>query len=129
MTEADLTALVGRWRREGARCDSFHATMGAGWKACADELEAALAGAGRQQAEWQPIDTAPKDGTRVLVVVTGDVFIAHWSDEAAFERCETKPGWQIFASDGDCWYAWAVDDATHWMPLPSGPLPAGDAEP
>jgi hypothetical protein len=31
--------------------------------------------------EWQPIDTAPKDGTRILVVgADGYVTIAHWQE-------------------------------------------------
>lgn len=41
--DAGLRALVEKWRAEGARKDSFHATMGIGWKACADELAAYLA--------------------------------------------------------------------------------------
>lgn len=38
----DVQGLVQRWRDEAARKDSFHATMGIGWKVCAKELEAAL---------------------------------------------------------------------------------------
>jgi hypothetical protein len=40
---AALEALVAKWRNEGAVKDTFHATMGIGWKVCADDLEAALA--------------------------------------------------------------------------------------
>lgn len=44
MTERDtLTALIEKWRAQGRHIDSFHATMGSGYKACADELAAALA--------------------------------------------------------------------------------------
>lgn len=39
---AALRGLVERWKAEGARCDTFHATMGTGWKACAAELEKLL---------------------------------------------------------------------------------------
>ena len=61
--------------------------------------------------EWQPIETAPKDGTRVLVVERGTVSIADWFD---------GNGWE----PGACW--WATDsgslrDVTHWMPLPEPP--------
>jgi len=41
-----IKALVETWRAEGSRLDSAHATMGIGWRVCADELEAAL-GEGR----------------------------------------------------------------------------------
>jgi len=50
MTQQESTALVEgiqrlieEWRQEAAIKDSFHATMGIGWKVCADELEARLA--------------------------------------------------------------------------------------
>lgn len=39
MTPRDL---IQQWREKGASCDTFHATMGVGWKTCADELEACL---------------------------------------------------------------------------------------
>lgn len=42
----DLETLIAKWRAEGARCDSFHATMGTGYHVCADalaDLVAALA--------------------------------------------------------------------------------------
>lgn len=69
---------------------------------------------------WQPIDTAPKDGTLVLIAVRGSCYIASWSDEAQFERFEERPGWQVFVCD-DGWYSWAEDAPTHWMPLPDPP--------
>ena len=58
---------------------------------------------------WQPIETAPK-GRAVLVFDGGNghIFAARW--------------------DGDCWAstacasdAYATDEATHWMSLPSPP--------
>ncbi len=69
--------------------------------------------------EWQPIETAPKDGTRVLVVseMRGTTYagpmprrlmIAAWIQTHAW-----KPhGWW---SDGGNVYP------THWMPLPELP--------
>lgn len=54
--------------------------------------------------EWQPITTAPKDRTRVLLLgVDGGVEIGHWDGEE----------WL-----GDDGYQMA---RTHWMPLPSPP--------
>lgn len=74
---------------------------------------------------WQPIETAPKDGTRILLVdERGGVFIGHWSDEATFGRFETKPGWQIFDCEDD-FYSWRRVP-THWRPLPAPPVAADD---
>lgn len=73
--------------------------------------------------EWQPIETAPKDGTPILAsginLGTPDkgrhYVIARW------EICE-RP-------DPDDWSGWYEPDGdggpypwlTHWMPLPSPP--------
>lgn len=71
--------------------------------------------------EWQPIETAPKDGTRVLV------FDAAW--------CGGKPMqsvsyWQWYEriDDGSrqrCGSWSGVTVATHWMPLPDPPRSKG----
>jgi len=63
---------------------------------------------------WQPIETAPKDGRRVLVMWeywSSEPFVAYfkhgrWNGEVALSEC----------SD---------DGPTHWMPLPSPPTPEG----
>ena len=56
--------------------------------------------------DWQPIETAPKDGTRVIVLEgDGDVSLADFYD-------------------GRWFYSVAHDemfDPTHWMPLPDPP--------
>lgn len=70
--------------------------------------------------EWQPIDTAPKDGSMVLVN-------------------DTTPGWTPWAAaywiDGDEWSGWVYDDEnmldsnplgprpTHWLYVPPLPTP------
>jgi hypothetical protein len=76
---------------------------------------------------WQPIETAPKDRL-ILVVYRGQwVYIGQWKEDAAFERCERRPGWEVFEGE-DCWYSVSIepDEATHWMPLPTPPRdPAG----
>lgn len=50
--DASLRALVEQWRTKGAQIDAFHATMGVGYKACADELESLLSA--RAGAEPKP---------------------------------------------------------------------------
>jgi hypothetical protein len=55
--------------------------------------------------EWQPIETAPKDGSFVIVRLgNSEVFSAQW----------TQNGWHAASDIG-----WVR--ATHWMPLPAPP--------
>lgn len=75
--------------------------------------DAAAAGAEalRQQAQtWQPIETAPKDGTRILVarVTDGRVGISWWDGL----RLEDKDKWACYSM---------LTPPTHWMPLPDPP--------
>jgi hypothetical protein len=83
----DLVKLVTRWREHGAYCDTFHATMGTGWKRCADELEAAI------RDETREPDTAG----RVEPMHTGDdPIVDDWSSirssiETAIESAEALP--------------------------------------
>lgn len=54
---------------------------------------------------WQPIESAPKDGTRVMVSSRTTVDAAQWSDR--------RDAWMISPD-------WSTDP-THWMPLPPAP--------
>lgn len=73
---------------------------------------------------WQPAETAPKDGQKILICwgMSCFIHIAHWSDEATFERFEVGPGWQVFECD-DGYYSFAIesDRVNYWMPLPDLP--------
>ncbi len=71
---------------------------------------------------WQPIETAPKDGTEVdLFLTTGREPDCFWKDG----------GWTRTVKDGDYMgedgvqieYPKCNIVATHWMPLPSPPDP------
>ena len=64
--------------------------------------------------EWQPIETAPKDGTSMLVVSRdGLVMIDKW------HVCHTHPlGKPSYLSYNDWQFS---KDPTHWMPLPAPP--------
>lgn len=69
---------------------------------------------------WEPIATAPKDGTTVLV----------WGLALEFE----EPSWYKASFKGDYWddpkpyWHWGAPGyvgcvaATHWMPLPDPPV-------
>lgn len=61
--------------------------------------------------EWQPIETAPKDGTLILLYPTngdGQISTGYWWEHA------------------NCWGAgggWFDDgEVSHWMPLPEPPI-------
>lgn len=72
----------------------------------ADFLEARVAEL-EAASEWRPIESAPKDGARILAR-TGDVVgIAVWAGNHPVE------GWQTEC--GDCW------DVDFWLPLPAPP--------
>lgn len=71
---------------------------------------------------WQKIETAPKDGTQVLVSGmngTDIVCQAYFADKAAYAN------WS-----GQGWVGWPfgqsvhLADPTHWMPLPDPPKEA-----
>ena len=68
--------------------------------------------AAREQ-QWLPIESAPKDGTEILLYSLGDVGVCYWRDD------EVMTGW-----------TWGLGKAfglpTHWQPLP--PPPASPQE-
>lgn len=75
--------------------------------------------------EWQPIETAPKDGTFVLLCGgTGDyssdrgwpfppVVVAQWVNLPLHKH------WRYASYDSG--YYGEVENPTHWMPLPEPP--------
>lgn len=63
---------------------------------------------------WQPIETAPKDGTHVLV------WSKSWGPTQAFFISEDDEDYY------EGWVAYHADQEiapTHWMPLPAAPIP------
>lgn len=66
--------------------------------------------------KWQPIETAPKDGKKMFVVI-------------GFNVCNGFTGGKPYTTDP--WCVWVDDDGfagwphnfgpTHWMPLPKPP--------
>ena len=93
------------------------------WNATADDastaeamraaLTAALGDAG-----WQDISTAPKDGTAVDI----------WYKGVRYADCH----WSSLPYAGDISWGWTcqqlgrIAKPTHWMPLPTPPLPRHD---
>ena len=74
------------------------------WRIVADAAIAVM------QSRWQPIETAPRDGTEVLITHGRTTVVAWWSDIF---------GWRDW---GDIGWGGMQDVApTHWQPLPEPP--------
>jgi len=79
---------------------------------------------------WQPIETAPKDGTEILAsgLNCGDFEKGYHFSVVAWCQDARTPE-QIDAEGGSDFSGWYADDddafplifLTHWMPLPEPP--------
>lgn len=56
---------------------------------------------------WQPIDTSPKDGTRIITFGPEGICMARYTKSVRKEFWESDCEYEI--------------NPTHWMPLPEGP--------
>lgn len=66
--------------------------------------------------KWQPIETAPKDGTEILIVErNGRRRVAKW-----LEPWGSKGDWYVQVSTGDDHYP--TIEVIGWQPLPSPPI-------
>lgn len=86
-----------------------HATLADAWLAAnpADDGEAVTG--------WQPIETAPKDGTWVILFTPAGVQCGYWGG-SYFGR---DMAWLQYAHRSD--YEEVEGVPTHWMPLPEPP--------
>ena len=79
--------------------------------------------------EWQPIETAPKDGTPILCVRGHCQPVVAWFEtfpEPLLDGDQTKWRWREagdFVSDNSWREDWhgTLYEPTHWMPLPAPP--------
>jgi len=71
----------------------------------------------RQQLEWQPIETAPKDKRIIIAHLPldgiADIWFGYWSHQHS--------SWATTQ-----WHTYPADWITHWMPIP--PLPQEEKE-
>lgn len=67
--------------------------------------------------EWQPIETAPKDGTLVLLYWpdVGSMVVGYFFHRGNQDRV----GWRA-EPEGKHWFD--VKQPTHWMKLPERPI-------
>lgn len=76
---------------------------------------------------WRPIESAPKDGTHILVGTfptrPGDVTIAtaHWFDSRDFGAKSGKAEWALSVNFDGEHSNHGVAAPTHWLPLPPAP--------
>lgn len=116
-----MSDLVRRLRdhvndRGGPAKDDAGTYIGTAWPMMlesADEIERL-----RSQlvsAQWRPIETAPKDGTSILVT---DARVEDWTQVVWWDD-EVMTDWKWAHSDADG--LWHKDSFTHWMPLPVAP--------
>jgi hypothetical protein len=73
--------------------------------------------------QWQPIETAPKDNSCVLVYVpmktTKFIATAFWDTVA----CEWRVAWTGLQNGPS-----RIENPTHWAPLPDAPLSNGERQ-
>lgn len=72
----------------------------------AGRIRGAVARLRAGQGQWRPIESAPRDGTKILVAVRGESTMVRWHE----------PAW--LGAGGRCYQ---FDDPTHWMPPPPPP--------
>ena len=64
-----------------------------------------------ERTEWQPIDTAPKDGTEIVVMDgVGGIHGAIWT------QWKGRDDWFTYTN-----YGW-LPSASYWIPKPTKPL-------
>lgn len=115
--ERDL--YLDRYQRHFVKCGSCGAS---GSEKIANEddaygaIQSVLAGWNRRSQEsdgWRPIETAPKDGTRILLASGSGLVFTGWWDADPDDH--DNDGW---VDDAEVWW-----EPHHWRPLPAAPIP------
>jgi hypothetical protein len=76
-----------------------------------DLLDAA--NAKRQRSYWRPIETAPKDGTKIILWWNGTVLEGYWLDNS--KTIAPWSGWKYC----DQRFPWPRVGPTMWHPMPA----------
>ena len=76
---------------------------------------------------WQTIETAPKDGTRVLLAFDARVLVGWWVDEVTTRYGREHRRHQEWHAEGMGTLWRPYETPTHWMPLPALPVHAEEA--
>lgn len=70
---------------------------------------------------WQPIETAPKDGTRVLVANSHGAWMAEYSPVYGSGYRRATPWFSVMLNHEHIHGFARSGPPTHWMPLPEPP--------
>ena len=77
--------------------------------------------------DWRPIDTAPRNGSKVLIVnEEGEMdvasYVAQWYESEEFVRKASDGDvYRTIREESGYWLTETVYLPTHWMPLPAPP--------
>lgn len=115
----DMRELQAEVERLEAEVKRLKYTAEPAWVNLAKRAEQAEAEVKRlQKTDWQPIETAPKDGVGnwILIATSNRVTPAYWDCWAILD----KPTWVTYSYRGER-VAAEMDNPTHWMPLPAPP--------
>lgn len=75
---------------------------------------------------WMPIESAPKDGTFILVATSDGTWIARYCGIYPSGYRPENP-WESMMLNRDHMPRYCSSFPTHWMPLPAAPAPEGEA--
>ncbi len=125
--EAVARTLYDRDQEGGGNWGAFKShwpEMLARYLADADEIIAAY-----EQSAWQPIETAPKDGTEIWLSARRGCLVGWWETGREFPGSDHFNDWcaaHLTADGHDAGYD-LVTGVTHWRPLPAQPKESSDA--
>lgn len=81
---------------------------------------------GASAVSWQPIETAPKDQEIDLWVIPSGGSRSFRAPDCAWRLVGGKEQWVSRGDSG--WEPLSpLGTITHWLPIPTGPVPAGNA--
>lgn len=111
-----------------ATLPTFSVVEEGGFEACVSNIIRAIKLAAAPQVpavpQWLPIETAPKDGSHLILACNGESFIGFWF-ELPFKEFRDVDGFYVGQQDAEAnWLRIADGDQcepTHWMPLPAAP--------
>ena len=81
-------------------------TLADGWQIVSALRECSSS---RPPAQWEPIETAPKDGTEIVALVSGHPYIVAWGTHG---KAHAEPWWRDREGYG-------LTETTHWIAIPS----------